>query len=169
MKKITFILFLIFLGTVSAQGQTKKSLPVWCDTKVWPYDRDMPLSDIVRELNTMDRVQMVQMIWGELLLRHSKPMAVPLIAYVAGSAIDDDLNGYFKALAYLNLKGVQVQQAIQKWPLSRKVIEPVMSLEQMCSLFEKSQGPKWLTVGTFDKSPARKPAKVGGKNAKKKK
>lgn len=169
MKKL-ILLFILFMSvTLPAQAQQKKSTSVWCEAKIWPYDRNLMLPEIVKELNSMDRLELVQMIWGEILLRHQKPMAVPLIAFAAGSAVSSDLNGYFKALAYLNLRGEQVQEALQMWPKNRKAIEPVMTLEQMCGLFEKSHGTFWMKLGATEKSQARKPAKAGGKNVTKKK
>ena len=138
------ILILLSLGcsyTRAAENNNAQK-DQWCQMKSWHYKRNLSIREIKMKLDTLDRMEIVQLFWNELFYKKNDSLLMPLAQYLAGTETKNDLIGYFKSMGYLASKGIAPEDAIKSWPQRVEQIPLDFDLNRVCELFELSAGSK---------------------------
>ena len=109
-----------------------------CQVKQWQGRRDLLIPDFVHVLDRMDRLEITQIIWNEILTRPKESVTVPLIAYLAKTEMNEKMSTYYTSLIYFAYGLFEVDPSLAVWP-QRPAFSPRMAtLQEMCALLEKT-------------------------------
>ena len=130
MKILIFMVLLVF--GVSAEAATN------CTTLEWKSDRSLPLDQIKPKLDAISRIDIVRMAWWEILNDPKPSMAGPMLHYLSGTEPQKIRRGYYKAMHAMITSGQTPEEAIKIWPKRPKQNKSIYSLNELCSLYERS-------------------------------
>lgn len=115
-------------------------LPAWCKTRPWNAARNYPLDRYFLVAEQMERMDIVQMVWSEILQKPDSSVGPALIMYLGKSESDEELRNYYKSLIYFGFDLLSVDEGVAKWPQRPAYTKKKWTLKKLCELFVKSGG-----------------------------
>jgi hypothetical protein len=116
----------------------------WCKTTPWTLNRDLGIGAIIGTLEQTDRLEILQMIWYEVVNHPPKTMAPPLIAYLSKTEPVNEVREFIKAHTFFAFERFTTDPLIRKWPQRPDYSEQKFELRQLCEHFRRIGGEKML-------------------------